>query len=86
VYVIIVYDVEEKRVAKMPRIIRRYLKHVQRSVFEGEITPAKLERLKMEIREIIDEKADTVRIYVLRSDRAFKTEVLGVDTLPDFIV
>ena len=34
-YVIVVYDVEEKRVAKVLKYLRSYLNCVQNSVFEG---------------------------------------------------
>ena len=81
-YVILVYDVGEQRVAKMPPILRKYLKHVQRSVFEGNITPADMERMKKEIVTVIDKDSDTVRMYIFRSEEAMKTEVIGVDTLP----
>jgi len=44
-YVILVYDVNEKRVAKMLKLCRRYLNWIQNSVFEGEITEVKLKEL-----------------------------------------
>ena len=34
-FVILVYDVHVKRVNKMLKLVRRYLVHVQKSVFEG---------------------------------------------------
>ena len=39
-YVILVYDVGEKRVGKMLRLVRKYLSWIQNSVFEGEIPGA----------------------------------------------
>jgi len=47
-YVIVVYDVCEKRVGRMLKLCRRYLNWIQNSVFEGEITPIKLKELKYE--------------------------------------
>ena len=41
-YVICVYDVQEKRCAKVMKVLRKYLFHVQKSVFEGEATPSRL--------------------------------------------
>jgi len=38
-YVIIVYDVEVERVARVCQYLRRHLHWVQNSAFEGEITP-----------------------------------------------
>ena len=37
-YVILVYDVDQKRTAKMLKLCRRYLSWIQNSVFEGEIS------------------------------------------------
>jgi len=58
---------------------REYLYWVQNSVFEGEITRADLERLKMELEEIMDEDEDSVIIYSLRSTKYSSKEVLGVE-------
>lgn len=41
-YVIIVYDVGEKRVGKMLKLCRQYLCWIQNSVLEGELSEAKL--------------------------------------------
>ena len=46
-YVIVVYDVDQKRCGKMLKLCRSYLHHIQNSVFEGEITEGKLEELKI---------------------------------------
>ena len=69
--VILIYDIEtvepsdQKRLNKIRKIARRYLYQVQKSVFEGEITEAKLERLKRAILDIVDEERDSVIIYKL---------------------
>ena len=47
-FVIMVYNVGEKRVSKVLKKSRKYLYWVQNSVFEGDISPAKLKKLKME--------------------------------------
>ena len=49
-YVILVYDFGEKRVAKMLKLCRRYLNWVQNSVFEGEISDVRLKELLMYIK------------------------------------
>ena len=36
-YVLLVYDVEEKRVVKALKLCRQYLNWIQNSVFEGEL-------------------------------------------------
>lgn len=55
-YVIMAYDVNEKRVVKVLKKARQYLTWVQNSLLEGEITTSKLEILKQEIKKIIDEE------------------------------
>ncbi len=76
-YIILTYDFNEKRVQKALKICRKYLKWVQNSVFEGEITRAKLEKLKWELLETMKKDEDSVRIYILKDERFLKTETLG---------
>ncbi|MFB6271715.1 MAG: CRISPR-associated endonuclease Cas2, partial [Salinibacter sp.] len=45
-YLILVYDVEQERVAKVCQYLRQHLHWVQNSVFEGELTKAQIERVK----------------------------------------
>ena len=52
-YVIAVYDVDQKRCGKMLKLCRGYLHHVQNSVFEGEITEARLMELKIKAGKIM---------------------------------
>ena len=54
-YVILIYDVNVKRVSKMLKLCRQYLCWIQNSVFEGEISEAKLQELCNKIRTIIAE-------------------------------
>ncbi len=77
-YVIMVYDVAVERVAKVLKVGRKYLTWVQNSVLEGELTRAQFERLKAEIREVIEESEDSVLFYLLRSADWLNREALGV--------
>ncbi len=77
-FVILVYDFDERRVRKAHKVCRRYLTWVQLSVFEGELSKAQLERLKAELREIMDLKEDSVVIYGFRTKKYFLREVMGV--------
>lgn len=63
-FVIMVYDVNTKRVAKVLKVSRRYLSWVQNSVFEGDITPGKLNALKDELGRIIDDSEDSILFYI----------------------
>lgn len=78
-FVIMVYDIGEKRVAKVLKKSREYLYWVQNSVFEGEISPANLKKLKMELEKLINKKEDSIVIYNLRTTRYASREVIGVE-------
>lgn len=77
-YVIMVYDVNEKRVNKVLKIGRKYLNWIQNSVLEGEITVAKYEKLKSEILRVIDKNEDSVIFYILRTTIYSKREIIGL--------
>ncbi|RMF70322.1 MAG: CRISPR-associated endonuclease Cas2 [Calditrichaeota bacterium] len=81
-YVILVYDIGEKRVTRVLKACRAYLNWVQNSVFEGEISEAKLEELKLRLKKIMKEKEDAVLIYRLGDQRYMKKEVLGQEKSP----
>ena len=76
-FVILVYDINTKRVAKALKICRQYLDWVQNSVFEGEITEGKLECLKAELNHIINNDQDSVLIFEFDSTKYYNKEVLG---------
>lgn len=76
-FVILVYDVNQKRVAKTLKKCREYLYWVQNSVFEGETTELKLKQLIMELERIIDKDEDSVVIYRFDSTRYSKRQILG---------
>jgi CRISPR-associated protein Cas2 len=75
-YVILVYDIGEKRVAKMLKLCRRYLTWIQNSVFEGEITEARLRSLKNEAKSIMDHK-DSLILFKSRDERWLDKEIVG---------
>ncbi len=76
-YVILVYDINQKRVGKALKICRKYLMHIQKSVFEGNITEVKLRALKEELSHLIDTQADSVIIYHLDSVKYTKKNKLA---------
>jgi CRISPR-associated protein Cas2 len=73
-FVILVYDFNEKRVAKALKIARKYLHWVQNSVFEGEITVANYQKLKMELQNIMDPDEDSVIFYTFRTQKYSQRE------------
>lgn len=78
-FVILVYDVDEERVARVLKKCRQYLYWVQNSVFEGDISPARLKRLKKELKDLINEKHDSVIIYEFGSTKYGRREVIGLE-------
>lgn len=78
-FVILVYDVGEQRVTRVLKKCRQYLYWVQNSVFEGEITPGRLKRLKRELSDLIDADEDSVIIYEFGSTRYARRDVLGLE-------
>jgi len=77
-YVILVYDVKVERVAKVLKVARKYLTWVQNSVLEGELTWAQYERLKRELKEVMDTSEDSILFYRLRSTKWMEREQLGI--------
>lgn len=76
-FVIITYDVGEKRVNKVCKKLREYLTWTQNSVFEGEITKSLLMKCLNEIDQIIDEDEDSIYIYEVANPKNIKKQVFG---------
>lgn len=81
-YLILVYDVEEKRVAKVCKLLRRYLNWVQNSVFEGEVTDGTLREIKLELKKVVSEKADSVLFYKIDNPKGWNKEIMGQEKSP----
>ena len=76
-YVILIYDVAEKRVGKMLKLCRQYLCWIQKSVFEGELSEVKLRELQHKIRSLIDKKEDSVIIFSNKMSYHMSKDILG---------
>jgi len=76
VYVILVYDIGEKRVGKMLKLCRKYLNWIQNSVFEGEITEVKLKELTLKAKVIMKED-DSLIIFSSRSEQFLDKQIIG---------
>jgi len=75
-YLILVYDINEKRVARMLKLCRRYLHWIQNSVFEGELTEGQLVQLKYEARALMKE-GDSLIIFRSENQKWLTKEILG---------
>jgi CRISPR-associated protein Cas2 len=79
-YIILVYDVNEKRCQKVLKTCRKYLNHIQNSVLEGEISDSQLFKLKKEINNLInEEEGDSIIIFKSREEKWLNREILGCE-------
>lgn len=84
-YMISVYDIAtvdragQRRLNKIMKTFRKYLHHTQKSVFEGEITEAKLMALRKEVKQIISDKVDHVVFFRIDNKNNVKRETMGID-------
>jgi len=80
-YVIIVYDIAQKRVNKLCKFLRKYLHWVQNSAFEGEISEGQFFEIKKGIEKIIKDQ-DSVLIYKTNNLQWLKKEIIGKEKNP----
>ena len=78
-YIILVYDFGENRVAKALKTCRKYLTWVQNSVFEGEITEGNLKKLKVELENKMNKDEDSLIIYTLSKNKYIDKEIIGLE-------
>ena len=76
-YVILVYDMGEKRVAKMLKLCHKYLNWIQNSVFEGEISEVRLKELILRAEEIMDLETDSLIIFSSRTQKFLDKQIIG---------
>ena len=82
-YVILVYDISsdengQRVLNKTFKICKKYLSHIQNSVFEGEISESKIMKLHYELNEVIRENIDSVIIFKSRNERWLDKEMWGI--------
>ena len=80
-YVILMYDVDQKRGGKMLKLCRRYLNWIQNSVLEGELTEVQLKELKQKANKLMQE-TDSLIIFKSRDERWLDKEVIGEEKNP----
>ncbi|MCX8023434.1 MAG: CRISPR-associated endonuclease Cas2 [Syntrophorhabdaceae bacterium] len=80
---LICYDIaDERRLGRVYRYLKEKGIHIQYSVFHCRFTWQELQRVKADLKEIIDEKEDDIRIYPLPFD--IKVYVMGCgDRIPE---
>ncbi len=83
-YIILVYDIKmDEKGARIQRnvfkICKKYLSHIQNSVFEGEITEAKFMKMELEIKRFIRKDEDSLIVFKSRNERWLQKVFLGKD-------
>lgn len=83
-YVILVYDIKsdkdgQKVLAKTFKTCKKYLVHIQNSVFEGEISVSQLLKLKMELNSVIREDRDSLIVFKCRNEKWLPKEFWGIE-------
>lgn len=83
-YVILVYDIVtddtgKKILPKVFKICKKYLTHIQNSVFEGNINLANIEMLKCELKQYIRKDIDSVILFTSRDEKWLSKEFIGVE-------
>ena len=91
-YVVLVYDISQekngaRRWSRIFKICKKYLSHIQDSVFEGELSNAQLERFKQELKGYINKELDSVILFKSRQEKWLDKEFWGrKDDLTSFIL
>lgn len=76
-YVILVYDIGQKRVGKMLKLCRQYLNWIQNSVFEGNITEVKLKELLARAQLMMNKEEDSIIVFSSNNERWLSKQVIG---------
>lgn len=82
VYVVLVYDISgdengQKILGKVFKTCKKYLTHIQNSVFEGEITEGQIAKLNAELNKLIRKNLDSVIIFKSRNEKWLDKEFWG---------
>lgn len=82
-YVILVYDINgdekgAKALRRMFKTCKKYLTHVQKSVFEGELSESQITHLKLEVDKIIRKDLDSVIIFKAENNKWLNKEMWGI--------
>ena len=91
-YIVLVYDVSQaengaRRWSRIFKICKKYLTHIQNSVFEGELSKGQLAQLQKELKEYIDKELDSVIIFKSRQEKWLDKEFWGrKDDATNFIL
>lgn len=82
-FMIVSYDIpQDNRRTKIAKTLEGFGRRVQYSVFECRLKPPQLERLRLELEQLMDEEEDDIRFYFLCGNCVPKMKRLGKRHLP----
>jgi len=73
----------QRRLRRVAKVCRNYGHRAQKSVFECLVGDKELVVLRKRLLEEIDASRDNLRLYILDEVTRERTEVYGIDTVPD---
>ena len=81
-YVILVYDIKtdnggQRVLNRTFKICKKYLCHIQNSVFEGELSEAQIIKLNYELKKVIREDVDSIILFKSRNEKWLNKEMWG---------
>lgn len=88
-FVIAVYDIStvnergQSRLTKLMKLMRQYLHHTQKSVFEGEISEAKLFELQKKAAKLLDDETDSIVFYRIDNKKNVERIIMGLQFDPN---
>lgn len=77
-FVILSYDVQASRSARIAKTVKKYLTYMQRSLYQGYLTEKQLHRLQEELLPQIDPEYDSIIVYRLENERNISVDKIGV--------
>ena len=68
-----------RRLRQIFKLMKKYLIRIQNSVFEGEITKAKFEEMKLKVNDLIDSTIDSVIFFKSRDIKWMDKDICGFE-------
>ena len=83
-YIVLVYDISQseagqKRWSRIFKICKKYLSHIQNSVFEGDISESNLTKLNKELSRLIRKESDSLIVFKSRDSKWLSKSFWGME-------
>jgi len=83
VLIILFYDIPKKKknnnYLRIKKIAEQYLKRVQYSVFEGELSEAIFKEMTIRLEDVVNKEIDSIILYSFKSKYYSERKILGID-------